>query len=323
MKGRAALFRKAAIDGFDCLKMFKVIILSLLLLAACGKQEPPPAPYVATVNGQKIFLAEFEEKLKSYMDLLKTLAPVGEGEFKRIREAALDSLIVEKLILQRAQEVMVTVREEDLDRSLEEMKEGRSGEEVEKNLPELKDPRWRESQRKRLIIEALLDREVSAKVSVTNREAQEYYNKNRSAYVKTRSVRAVQIVLRDREKAGKARKRLVAGEDFGQVARELSIGPEASRGGDLGFLPEGIMPESFDKMAFSLPPGRISPVFKTLYGYHIIKVLARDEGGEVSFPQVKNRVIADLKRERHESLHRAWIEGLKAKAVVVINKNFH
>ena len=78
-------------------------------------------------------------------------------------------------------------------------------------------------------------------------------------------------------------KRLKAGEDFGKVAREVSIGPEAARGGDLGFFERGMMPEAIDRMVFSLPVGKMSGVVQSPYGFHIFKVLgqARRAAAEV------------------------------------------
>jgi peptidyl-prolyl cis-trans isomerase SurA len=67
--------------------------------------------------------------------------------------------------------------------------------------------------------------------------------------------------------------RALAGEDFATLAREHSddVGT-ASLGGDLGWFRRGVMLPEFENAAFALPPGRISNVVETLFGYHIIKV---------------------------------------------------
>ena len=102
-------------------------------------------------------------------------------------------------------------------------------------------------------------------------------------------MRAAQIVVRDRDLVAGILKRLKAGEDFDKVAREVSIGPEAARGGDLGFFERGMMPEAIDRVVFSLPVGKISGVVQSPYGFHIFKVLDRQEGGGRKFAEVKEQ----------------------------------
>ena len=95
-----------------------------------------------------------------------------------------------------------------------------------------------------------------AKISVTDAEAEAYFKANRTRYTAGRRVHAAQIVVREREQAEAILKRLKMGEDFDKVAREASIGPEAARGGDLGFFERGVMPEEIDRIVFSLPVGQ-------------------------------------------------------------------
>ncbi len=76
-----------------------------------------------------------------------------------------------------------------------------------------------------------------------------------------------------RQKAEDLLKRLRAGEDFAQLARENSDDPSASRGGDLGWFTEGRMVEPFDQAVFEKnEPGLVNKVVETNYGYHLIKV---------------------------------------------------
>lgn len=70
-----------------------------------------------------------------------------------------------------------------------------------------------------------------------------------------------------------ARQRLVAGESLSVVAPELSEGPSAARGGDLGVFQKGQMMDSFDEVAFRLKVGEVSPVTETAAGFHVIQRL--------------------------------------------------
>lgn len=71
--------------------------------------------------------------------------------------------------------------------------------------------------------------------------------------------------------------RLQKGEDFAKLAQENSDCPSGQRGGDLSPFGKGQMVKEFEDAAFAQPIGEIGPLVKTKFGYHIIKVTARDE----------------------------------------------
>ncbi len=80
-------------------------------------------------------------------------------------------------------------------------------------------------------------------------------------------------------KAEAARARVLAGEDFAKLARELSEDQGSAReGGDLGYNTKGKMVAPFDDAQFALKPGDISNVVESRFGYHVIKVEGVREG---------------------------------------------
>ncbi len=70
---------------------------------------------------------------------------------------------------------------------------------------------------------------------------------------------------------------LLDGEDFAKLAKEHSACPSKERGGSLGTFAKGQMAQAFEQAAFTQPVGEIGPVVQTQFGYHIIKVTARDD----------------------------------------------
>ncbi len=95
-----------------------------------------------------------------------------------------------------------------------------------------------------------------------------------------------------RKKIEAIRKRIVEkGEIFADVAREVSDCPSKKNGGDLGEVSHGQMVQPFEYYAFTTPKGRVSPVFLSPYGFHILKVIQEPRGMDPASLKVRVRHI--------------------------------
>jgi len=86
-------------------------------------------------------------------------------------------------------------------------------------------------------------------------------------------IHCAHILVKTEKDANSALERLKKGEKFSNIAKQISTCPSKKRGGDLGFFSRGKMVKEFEKAAFSLQKGQVSPIVKTQFGYHIIKRL--------------------------------------------------
>ncbi|UCD96324.1 MAG: peptidyl-prolyl cis-trans isomerase [Candidatus Bathyarchaeota archaeon] len=86
-------------------------------------------------------------------------------------------------------------------------------------------------------------------------------------------VHCTHILVKTQKEAQVVLERLKQGEKFGKIATNVSLCPSGKSGGDLGFFSRGKMVKEFEKAAFLLEKGEVSPIVKTKYGYHIIKRL--------------------------------------------------
>lgn len=114
-------------------------------------------------------------------------------------------------------------------------------------------------------------------------------------------------------KAEDLRKQIVGGASFEELAKKESddVGSGA-RGGDLGEFGRGQMVPEFEKAAFEAKVGEVTPVVKTQFGYHIIKV---DEHGNTTFDEVK----ANLERAERQARVQAKLDEMKNATKVTFN----
>ena len=76
------------------------------------------------------------------------------------------------------------------------------------------------------------------------------------------------------------------------------------------------MPEPLDRTLFKLPTGKISPIVKSAYGYHIFKVTEIQPARARSFADCREIVMAGIREQKEDAAFTAWLDGLKAKAIV-------
>jgi hypothetical protein len=105
---------------------------------------------------------------------------------------------------------------------------------------------------------------------------------------------------------------LARGRPFSEVADELS--DCAGNGGDLGFFPRGQMVDAFDEVVFRLPPGRVSAIFRTEFGFHIAKVLEKRAAGIQPFELVRDEIERRLLAEKRQAALNRFVDDLRGKA---------
>jgi peptidyl-prolyl cis-trans isomerase SurA len=105
-------------------------------------------------------------------------------------------------------------------------------------------------------------------------------------------------------------------EEFATRAKEISQGPSAERGGDLGWFHKGQMVAAFEEAAFKLEAGGTSGVVESPFGFHIIRVVARRHVDPNAFEVHRERIEQVLVNAEMQNQVPRWIAGLKADAVI-------
>lgn len=160
----------------------------------------------------------------------------------------------------------------------------------------------------RKALEALLESAPAGEPART--ETLVRYEERRGELTLPERVRLRQVLTHSRELAEAARREILEGADFGDVARRYSEDPSAPYGGVQGELAREDLPEAFAGVIFALEPGEVSPVVEADYGYHVFQVTARLPGRVVPFEEAEPRLAERIREERV----RAWLEDLVEEA---------
>lgn len=281
--------------------MNKMIVRSVVtatvvaaMAAGCGKgktgEHAASGEVLAKINGKVITTEEFKKEQENLPPYLKASLEDKEGKKK-----LLDNLVTRELILQKA-------KKDGLDKDAA----------VVSKLDEIK---------KTLTIEALLKKDVEDKVSFTEKEAEEYYNSHKEEFKDGEKVKVSHIMVKTEKEAVDILDKLDKKENFEKLAKKYSIGPTASKGGDLGYLERGAtgVPE-FEDAAFKLKKaGEVGPVLSAGAAFHIIKLYDRKDVEPQPFNKVKERIITSESKKKQKELFDALISSLRKDAKLEIN----
>jgi peptidyl-prolyl cis-trans isomerase C len=156
-----------------------------------------------------------------------------------------------------------------------------------------------------------------------HKDVVDFYKKNKEQFATPPMVLASHVVKNvgegedenaALEEIKKAEAELNEGAPFAEVADKYS--DCAGQGGTLGWFPMGEMVEEFEKEAFPLEPGQRTPIFRSVFGWHIATVHDKRPEGIQPLDDVKSQIEAHLAREKQEKALEDFVDRLRAKADV-------
>ena len=300
-----------------------VLLLGLLFLSCKKKVEEKPqnstiatvsaVRVVATVNGDPITLAEFQERFGR-----TGIKPEREAELE-IKVEFLNRLIERKMMLIEAQRKRIKVGLPEIDKKMEALRM-EYGKDIKDLLASqgVDFEKWKSDIWEDIMIERLIAREVNRRISVAPSDVRRYYQENSQEFEKPEQVRVRQIVVATEEEARKVEVLLQAGTDFAALAREKSTAPEAEHGGDLGYFAMGEMPAEFN-VVFGLPKGGISGIVKSPYGFHVFKLEDKRRAGRMGLDEVSRGIAERLRREKEDRQYKQWLKELRSRTKFEVN----
>ncbi len=160
-----------------------------------------------------------------------------------------------------------------------------------------------------------------ASATVTDTEAKEYYENNKSQFTSGETVNASHILVDTEVKAKEIYAEISSGKkSFEDAAKEYSSCPSKEAGGNLGDFGRGQMVPEFDKAVFEMEVGAVTeePV-KTQFGYHLIKLNAKKTAKEMEYAEIKDEIKAGLLNEKRRKAYESKINQLKIMYPVDMN----
>ncbi|MGE5545081.1 MAG: SurA N-terminal domain-containing protein [Bacillota bacterium] len=297
-----------------------VLLLTGLIAIGCGTST------VATVNGEKVDQAELDRIINLYVAQAKQVynADVTEDQelMKEIEKAALNDLIDQTLVIQKAISEGLKATEKEVKDAIRNFKESSGAEGYKKFLKDtgMTDKDFEQEMYNQVLVGELHDK-VVAKVKVSEDEIRAYYEAHPEDFGNLRELKVSHILLKTREEAEEVIDRIHAGEDFGTLAKELSIEPAAKESkGDLGFINEQTnFVTEFKEAALKLKPGEMTeePV-KSQFGYHVIKAFEEKEAHVEPFDEVRDQAEQLAKQAKEQQVWTDFVANLRKQADIEI-----
>ena len=311
----------------------KIIVITIAIaLFGVLAQAETINKFVAIVNDEVITQQDIDQ-------LLAVLYAQYSQEYKgdelvqkmeEVKKDILNQIIEDKLVLSRAKELGIKITESEIDERLDYVKKGfPSDEEFYKTLEtqgvtiaNLKD-RYRDQ----LMMKKLVDYEVKSKISVLPSEISDYYEKHKDQFREKDKYKVKNILIKAKDDVSfelvkveieDVFNKLKEGGSFDDLAKQFSQGPNAEKGGDMGYIEQGQMLEALDKAISKLKPGEFSEPVKSDIGYHIFKVEDIQYGKQTSLEEAQKDIQLMLFQDKFKAQVSEWLSGLKKKAYISI-----
>lgn len=258
--------------------------------AAKASATTPIDSIAVVVNDDVITRQELAARIAAVTQRMKA-QNVALPDAADLRHQILERMIVERAQMQMAKEYGVRVDDTMLDRAI-----GRIAEQQKMTVQELRNQMekegttfaaFREEIRDEIIMQRLREHEVDAKIQISEAEVDSYLAAEKAAAAEQVELNLSQIMIRipenatpeviaaRRERAEQVMRQLRTGADFAKMAASFSDASDALKGGEIGWRNADHLPPLFADALTKLKAGQVTPIIKSVGGFHILKVVDR------------------------------------------------
>jgi parvulin-like peptidyl-prolyl isomerase len=307
-----------------------IALLAVLALgvaaAGCGGDDDDsasgdvPADAIAVVGDREIPKTEYDRLLMqaqaTYEARKQDFPEAGTPEFAQLRNALVRSLVEQAQFEIAAEELDVTVTDEELQKRLDELKQQFFNGDEKKYQDELDKQGLTEEQvlkdlRARMLSEKIFEK-VTSEVKVTDEDIQAYYDENKAQFEQPSSREVRHILVKTKAKADEIHSQLENGADFAQLAKQFSTDTTSKNEGGKFTAQKGATVAPFDKVAFDLDTGELSQPVKTQFGWHIIEAVGDVKAATTQpLSEVEQSISSTLLEQKKNERINDWIAELQ------------
>lgn len=313
-----------------CLCMTVLVLVSVCFAAAAEVVDR----IVASVGTEVILQSELMQELAPALDELRKTA-TDESDFTRMANEQLERLLEQsidsKILLREALLAGLNVTDDDVEARIADIKKRFPSEddflkELQAAGETMSDFRSRIKKQIMAIAMGIRKRQEFEKgIEVTETDIAQYFQDHPEEFSRPERVHLKRIFLKVGDAAelaaAKARMaeisgQLKAGGDFAELARTHSTGPEASSGGEVGWVSRGDLVDPLDEAAFSLPEGGVSDPLETSFGLVLLKVEKKEGAGSATLDEVRAQIEPKIRAQQAEVRFGKWMSELRKRSRV-------
>ena len=299
---------------------FYLILVSLPAMVSAAVIEQ----LIVVVDGEPYTLTNIKVFAKT-----KGKVEFPTGDLNRINDTdrdILEQFVTEKLLETEIREAGIKVGDAEVDEYIAQIKTRNKLSDDDLKTALSREGQtlagYRASVKSELEKNEMINRQVRAKVNISDEDAERYYKLNMKNYRSGERVQLRHILLSvpgkatEEEirsiisKASALNQRIKAGEDFAKLAIEYSQGAGHADGGSIGWIQRGMLVQEFEIVAFEkLSVGQVSEPFRSSLGIHIVKLEARDPGKALPFLTVAPKIKEELYVKALDERFGKWVKS--------------
>jgi parvulin-like peptidyl-prolyl isomerase len=301
-------------------------IVSLSLMPWAHAQAVHSDAIIAVVNDDVITMKDLRQYVAGIAGQLRIENKSAE-EVQQImvdyEQKGLDKLIEDKLILAAANDKGIVVRDDIVDKRLQEIKDRYPSEEdfiTALTAQGMTVSDLRQKLTDQLKVKYDVDMEVRDKIFVNPQDVTDYYNQHMADFNRKPMVNLQSIFVsfdkytkqEARSRAAEARSRMLAGEDFDGILKKYSDSSS------VGEVEEGQMVDAVENVVFNLKLEEVSDPVEVENGIYVFKAIGISPGKQQTLPEVKDQIYSKLLDDQFQVKFKEWVDKLRDKAYVEI-----
>ena len=313
------------------------LVAAVALLGASPNAGEIVEQVVVKVNGEILSKTDLEAR---EVAMLRQRGQMSDDELKKALAEVTPQILVdtidEMLILQRGRDLGYKLGDDQFKDILERIKKENKIETEAQFEAALKQENLtlaelRKSLERQMIVSRVQQNEVFGRISVSEAEAQKYYDEHKAELSTPASMMIREILVavasdgagvnvgkddEAKEKAEALRARVTSGESFETLAGSSSDAPSKSNGGLIGPINASEVDPNLRKVFEPLKTGDVTPVIRTSRGYQIYKIESKTEATVPPFEQAREQVANRVANEKQRGEFSKFLVKIRSEALI-------